>query len=64
MTRPTPAAWIEDGLTLHQAGRLADAEVLYLKSLEADQNSYPALHLMGVLRLQQGRAAEALPVLY
>jgi len=61
MTRPTPAAWIEDGLTLHQAGRLADAEVLYLKSLEADQNSYPALHLMGVLRLQQGRAAEALP---
>lgn len=52
---------IRDGLTLHQAGRLADAEALYLKSLEADGNSYLALHLMGVLRLQQGRAAEALP---
>ena len=52
---------IRDALTLHQAGRLAEAEALYLKSLEADRDSYPALHLMGVLRLQQGRAAEALP---
>ena len=52
---------IKDALTLHQAGRLAEAEGLYLRSLESDRNSYPALHLMGVLRLQQGRAAEALP---
>jgi predicted O-linked N-acetylglucosamine transferase (SPINDLY family) len=53
--------WIKDAVTLHQAGRFADAEALYLKSLDVDRNSYPALHLMGVLRLQQGRAAEALP---
>jgi predicted O-linked N-acetylglucosamine transferase (SPINDLY family) len=53
--------WIKDALTLHQAGRLADAEALYLKSLEVDKDFYPALHLMGVLRLQQGRASEALP---
>jgi len=52
---------IRDALTLHQAGRLAEAEAIYLKSLAADEDSYPALHLMGVLRLQQGRAAEALP---
>jgi protein O-GlcNAc transferase len=53
--------WIRDALALHQAGRLADAEALYLKSLAADEDSYPALHLLGQLRLQQGRAAEALP---
>lgn len=52
---------IKDALTLHQGGRLAEAEAIYLRSLEAQEDSYPALHLMGVLRLQQGRAAEALP---
>lgn len=52
---------IRDALALHQAGRLADAERLYLRSLEIDRNSYPALHLVGMLRLQQGRNAEALP---
>jgi protein O-GlcNAc transferase len=53
--------WTREGLALHQAGRLAEAESLYLRSLAADQNCYPALHLLGVLRLHQGRAAEALP---
>jgi predicted O-linked N-acetylglucosamine transferase (SPINDLY family) len=48
-------------MELHQAGRLADAERLYVKSLQMDNDLYPALHLMGVLRLQQGRGAEALP---
>lgn len=53
--------WIQEALTLHHAGRLAEAERLYLKALAADGNCYPALHLMGVIRLHQGRAAEALP---
>jgi predicted O-linked N-acetylglucosamine transferase (SPINDLY family) len=52
--------WVKDALALHQAGRLAEAERLYRQALDADEDSYPALHLMGVLRLQQGRAAEAL----
>jgi protein O-GlcNAc transferase len=52
---------IQQALALHQAGRLAEAESLYLQSLTADKDFYPALHLMGVIRLQQGRAAEALP---
>jgi protein O-GlcNAc transferase len=52
--------WIQEALRLHQAGRLAEAEVLYLKSLAADKNFYPALHQMGLIRLYQGRAAEAL----
>jgi predicted O-linked N-acetylglucosamine transferase (SPINDLY family) len=52
---------IEQALALHRAGRLAEAEPLYLQSLAADKDCYPALHLMGLIRLQQGRAAEALP---
>jgi predicted O-linked N-acetylglucosamine transferase (SPINDLY family) len=52
--------WTQKALALHQAGRLAEAESLYLQALAAEKNSYPALHLMGVMRLQQGRAAEAL----
>ena len=57
----TAVQWMQQGLTLHQAGRLAEAEPLYLKSLAANKDFYPALHLMGLLRLQQRRAADALP---
>ena len=53
--------WIQEALALHRAGRLAEAEPLYQKSLAADKDFYPALHLMGLIRLHQGRAAEALP---
>ena len=53
--------WIQEAVALHQAGRLAEAEPLYLKSLAADKDCYPALHLMGLMRLHQSRAAEALP---
>jgi predicted O-linked N-acetylglucosamine transferase (SPINDLY family) len=53
--------WTQEALALHQAGRLAEAESLYLQSLALDPDFYPALHLMGVLRLHQGRAADALP---
>jgi protein O-GlcNAc transferase len=53
--------WIQEALALHRAGRLSEAEALYLKLLAADPDLYPALHLMGLLRLHQGRAAEALP---
>ena len=52
--------WIKDALTLHMAGRPAQAEPLYLKSLAVDENLYPALHGMSLIRLHQGHAAEAL----
>jgi protein O-GlcNAc transferase len=55
------AEWTREALALHQAGRLAAAESLYAKALAADRNFYPALHLMGLMRLHQGRAFEALP---
>lgn len=52
---------MQQALALHQAGRLAEAESIYLRVLARDDNFYPALHLMGVIRIQQGRAGEALP---
>ncbi len=51
---------IQEALALHRAGRLPEAEAMYLEILKADKSFYPALHQMGVLRLQQGRPADAL----
>jgi protein O-GlcNAc transferase len=58
---PMAIQWMQRALALHQAGRLAEAEPLYLKSLSTNGDFYPALHLMGLIRLQQGRVTEALP---
>lgn len=43
----------------HRDGRLADAERDYCATLDADPAHTDALHLLGVLRHQQGRHAEA-----
>ncbi|AWK88808.1 tetratricopeptide repeat protein [Azospirillum thermophilum] len=43
----------------HQAGRLAEAETLYRRILEADPENAPALHLLGVLAAQLGHFAAA-----
>src|ERR1700722_20810529 len=44
----------------HQRGDLAAAEPLYLQVLAARSDHFEARHLLGVLRGQQGRYAEAL----
>jgi predicted O-linked N-acetylglucosamine transferase (SPINDLY family) len=54
---------LQRAMPLHQAGRLAEAEALYDQVLAADPNSYPALHLMGLLRWQQQRLPEALTLM-
>jgi protein O-GlcNAc transferase len=51
--RMTPAQSIEQGLRLHQAGRLAEAEKFYAAALTAEPQSFQALHLMGLLRFHQ-----------
>lgn len=43
----------------HRAGRLADAERDYRAAIDADPVHADALHLLGVLRHQQGRHEEA-----
>jgi predicted O-linked N-acetylglucosamine transferase (SPINDLY family) len=62
-TRHAVTLWIKEALTLHMAGRPADAEPLYLKSLAVDGNLLPALQAMSLIRLNQGRPAEALSYL-
>lgn len=50
---------LRTAVALHQAGRLAEAEPIYLAVLAAEPDRFDALHLLGVLRQQQGRCAEA-----
>ncbi len=44
------------GLTLHQQGRLAEAERLYEEALRQAPDNFAVLHLLGVIALQTGRA--------
>jgi predicted O-linked N-acetylglucosamine transferase (SPINDLY family) len=50
----------QQAVLLHRSGKLAEAEALYLAALAADARDVTALHLLGVLRAQQGRLTEAL----
>ena len=45
---------------LHRKGNLSVAERLYLKILKARPDQFEVLHLLGILRHQQGRFTEAL----
>jgi Tfp pilus assembly protein PilF len=58
--RSDAARCIQQALTLHQQGRLIEADALYGAVLAADPQHFDALHLRGVLHHQQGRSAEAL----
>lgn len=46
-------------VALHQQGRPAEAEKLYRQVLAIDPGVFPALYLLGVLRLEQGDSADA-----
>ncbi|HZR67563.1 MAG TPA: tetratricopeptide repeat protein, partial [Burkholderiales bacterium] len=50
----------ENALSHHRAGRLAEAETLYLAALDATPGDAEVLRLLSILRSQQGRADEAL----
>lgn len=50
---------IQQGLALHQQGRLDEAEKLYTRALKAQRDNFDALHLLGVLNHQRGKAGEA-----
>jgi protein O-GlcNAc transferase len=52
-------AMAEQAIAFHQQGNLAQAEALYLRILELDPLLYGPRYYMGLLRLQQGRNAEA-----
>ena len=46
-------------VTLHQQGRPVEAEKLYREILAINPHVFPALYLLGVLRLDRGDSAEA-----
>jgi len=48
-----------DGLGLHQAGRLADAEKIYQQILAMQPDHFESLHLLGLISHQRGNHAEA-----
>jgi len=53
----------EQGLTAHRAGHLTQAETLYRQVLRADAHNFPALHMLGFLKGQQGQLDEAIALL-
>jgi len=54
---------INQAIALHRAGNLKGAEQLYLEVLRYDKRHFDALHLLGVIRRQQGRNTEALDLI-
>ncbi|HEV8028770.1 MAG TPA: sulfotransferase [Stellaceae bacterium] len=50
---------LQTALSLHQQGRLAEAESLYQALLDADRDHFDVLHALGILRCQQRRYEEA-----
>lgn len=51
---------IEHAIELHRAGRLAEAETVYLHLLRLRPNDADALHFLGMLRMHQGRRPAAI----
>jgi tetratricopeptide (TPR) repeat protein len=51
---------MQAGIRHHSAGQLQQAEHIYRQILQAVPNHHDALHLMGVLALQIGRADAAI----
>lgn len=50
---------LTEAVRLHRAGQIDKAALLYRKALTADPGNPDALHLLGMVALQQGRAREA-----
>jgi protein O-GlcNAc transferase len=53
----------EQSLAVHRAGRIAEAENGYRQILRADAGFFPALHMLGFLKAQQGKYDEAITLL-
>jgi predicted O-linked N-acetylglucosamine transferase (SPINDLY family) len=56
---PSLAAALQLALQHHRAGRLAEAQTIYQRILEADAQHPDALHLLGLIAHQQGQHARA-----
>ena len=59
----TLQALFDRAICLHQAGDLAQAERLYQQALAIEPASFAPRHMLGVIRFQQGRHAEAIDLI-
>jgi tetratricopeptide (TPR) repeat protein len=50
---------LQEALSLHQQGRLREAEKLYARTLKAAPDNFDALHLLGLIKAQSGQMGEA-----
>jgi len=50
---------LQEALSLHQQGRLRDAEKLYTRALKAAPDNFDALHLLGLIKAQNSQMGEA-----
>ena len=53
------AQTLQEALSLHQQGRLREAEKLYARTLKAAPDNFDALHLLGLVKAQIGQMGEA-----
>ena len=53
------AQTLQEALSLHQQGRLREAEKLYARTLKAAPDNFDALHLLGLIKAQSGLMGEA-----
>jgi predicted TPR repeat methyltransferase len=60
---PSTEPEIGRAIELHQAGRFAEAEAIYLRLLRLRPNDADALHFLGMLRMHQGRRPAALELI-
>src|SRR5947209_17747671 len=54
---------MQEAAVLHREGRLAEAERIYATIVACMPDHFDALHLLGVLRQEQSRPAEALSLI-
>lgn len=50
---------LQEALSLHQQGRLREAEKLYTRALKIAPDNFDALHLLGLINAQSGKMGEA-----
>jgi tetratricopeptide (TPR) repeat protein len=53
-------ALLNQGLSFHHSGRLADAEAVYQQILKASPGHFEALHLLGIIQYQRGNYADSI----
>lgn len=63
MNTAAPQAIFDQGLALHQAGRLDEARQRYEAALAIDPNHFDALHMLGVSCIQTGQRERAVELI-